>query len=121
METAFVDACFPNNCPPLHTPCLLRVANLHWSRGCHDQADSWDGGNRGAYGPGRHVGGSAGVVLMEGTFIGSVSGEILISDGGKTATADDQYVPRAQEGLTCPIAPLFNRAGIAEAGVSDQL
>ena len=32
-----------------------------------------------------------------------------------------QYEPRAHEGLTCPIAPLFNRAGIAEAGGSDQL
>jgi len=31
-----------------------------------------------------------------------------------------QYVPRAHEGLNCPIAPLFNRAGIAEAEVSDQ-
>ena len=27
-----------------------------------------------------------------------------------------QYVPRAHEGLTCPIAPIFNRAGIAKAG-----
>jgi len=32
-----------------------------------------------------------------------------------------QYVPRGYEDLTCPIAPLFNRAGIAEAGRSDQL
>jgi len=30
-----------------------------------------------------------------------------------------QYVPRDYEGLTCPIAPLFNRAGIAESGGSD--
>ena len=32
-----------------------------------------------------------------------------------------QYVPRDHEGLTCPIAHLFYRAGIAEAGGSDQL
>ena len=32
-----------------------------------------------------------------------------------------QYVPRAHEGLTYLIAPLFNRAGIAEAGGSEQL
>jgi len=32
-----------------------------------------------------------------------------------------QYVPRAHEGLTCPIAPLFKKAGITEAGGSDQL
>ena len=24
IETTFVDACFPNKCPPLHMPCLLR-------------------------------------------------------------------------------------------------
>ena len=84
-----MDACFPKYFPHLHTPCLLRVANLHWSRGCHDKADSWDVGNRGASGPGQHAGGRAGVMLMEGIFIGSVSGEVLISDGGQTATADD--------------------------------
>ena len=89
METAFVDACFPNNCPHLHTPCLLLVAYLHWSRGCHDQADSWDVGNRGASGPGRHAVGRAGVMLMEGTYIVSASGEVLISEGGQTATVDD--------------------------------
>ena len=89
METAFVDACFPNNCPLLHMPCLLHVADLHWSRGCHDQADSWDVGNRGACGPGWQAGGTAGVMLMEATYIGSVSGEDLISDGGENATADD--------------------------------
>ena len=65
------------------------MAYLHWSRGCHDKTDSWDVGNRGAYGPGLHVGGGAGILLMEGIFIGSVSGEVLISDGGQTATADD--------------------------------
>ena len=32
-----------------------------------------------------------------------------------------QYVPRAHEGLTCPIETLFNRAGVAEAGGTDQL
>jgi len=32
-----------------------------------------------------------------------------------------QYVPRAHEGLTCPIASLFKRAGISEAGGSNQL
>ena len=70
-------------------PCLLRVAALHWSRGFHDEAESWDVGNRGASGPGRHLSGRAGATLMEGTYIGSVSGEVLISDGGQTATADD--------------------------------
>ena len=82
-------ACLPNNCPPLHTPCLHCVADLHLSRGYHDQADSWDVGNGGASGPGRHVGGRARVMLMEGTYIGSISGEILISDGGQIAKADD--------------------------------
>ena len=33
---------FPTTAPPLHTSCLNHVANLHWSRGCHDEADSWD-------------------------------------------------------------------------------
>ena len=89
METTFVDACFPNNCPHLHIPCLLRVADLHWSRGCHDQEDSWDVGNRGASGPGQHLGGRARAILKEGTYIGSVSGEVLISDGGQIATVDD--------------------------------
>jgi len=65
------------------------VADLHCSRGCHDQEDSWDVGNRGASGPGRHAGGRARVMLMGGTYIGSVSGEVLISDGGQTVTADD--------------------------------
>jgi len=65
------------------------VADLHWSRVCHDQADSWILGNRGATGPGRHVVGRAGVLLMEGTYIGSISGEVLISDGGQTVTSDD--------------------------------
>ena len=32
-----------------------------------------------------------------------------------------QYVPIAQEGLTCPIASLCKRAEIAEAAGSDQL
>ena len=81
-------ACLPNNCPP-HAPCLNRVADLHLSRDYHDQADSWDVGNRGASGPGQHVGGRAGVMLMEGTYIGSVSGEVLISGGGQTAKADN--------------------------------
>ena len=84
-----MDASFPNNCPPLHTPCLLCVADLHWSKGCHDQADSWDVGNGGASGPGWLVDGRAGVMLMEGTYIGSVSGEVLISGGGQTAKADN--------------------------------
>ena len=81
-------ACLPNNCPP-HAPCLNRVADLHLSRDYHDHADSWDVGNRGASGPGQHEGGRARVMLMEGTYIGSISGEILISDGGQIATADD--------------------------------
>ena len=84
-----MDASFPNNCPPLHTPCLLCVADLHWSKGCHDQADSWDVGNGGASGPGWLVDGRAGVMLMEGTYIGTISGKVLISDGGKPATAED--------------------------------
>ena len=70
-------------------PCLLRVAALHWSRGFHDEAESWDVGNRGASGPGRHAVGRAGVMLMEGTYIVSASGEVLISEGGQTATVDD--------------------------------
>ena len=70
-------------------PCLVRVVDLHWSRRSHDQADSWNVGNRGASGPGQHVGGRAGVMLMEGTYIGSISREVLFSDGGQTATADD--------------------------------
>ena len=84
-----MDACLLNNFPHLHMPCLLRVAGLHWSRGCHDQADSEDVGNRGACGPGWLVGGRAGVKLMEGTYIGSISGEVLLSDGGQIATADN--------------------------------
>ena len=32
-----------------------------------------------------------------------------------------QFVPKAHEGLTCAKALLFNRAGIEEAGESDQL
>ena len=28
-------------------------------------------------------------MIMEGTYIGSISGEVLISDGGQIATADD--------------------------------
>ena len=85
----FSAGCFPKNCPPLHTPCLDHVADLHWSRGCHDQADSFNVGNRGASGPGQHVGGRVRVMLMEGTYIGRVSGEVLISGGGQTAKADN--------------------------------
>ena len=84
-----MDASFPINGPPLLMPCLVREDDLHWSRGCHDQADSWDVGNGGASGPGWLVVGRAGVMLMEGTYIGSVSGEVLISEGVQTATADD--------------------------------
>ena len=89
LRPLFLYACLPNNCPPLHTPCLHCVADLHLSRDYHDKADSWDVGKRGASGPGRHVGGRARVMLMEGTYIGSISGEILISDGGQIAKADD--------------------------------
>ena len=32
-----------------------------------------------------------------------------------------QYMPRAHESLTYPIETLFNRAGVAEAGGTDQL
>ena len=70
-------------------PCLVREADLHWSRGCHDQADSWNVGNRGVSGPGQHVGGRAGVMLMQGTYIGRVSGVVLVYDRGQTAIADD--------------------------------
>ena len=70
-------------------PCLVPVADLHWSRCFHDQEDSFNVINRGASGPGQHVGGGAGFMLMEGTYIGSVSGEVMVSDGGQTATADD--------------------------------
>ena len=69
--------------------CLLRVADLHWRRCCHDQADSWDVGKGGASGSGWLVDGRAGVMLMEGTYIGSTSGEVLIYDGGQNAIADD--------------------------------
>ena len=65
------------------------MADLHCSRACHDQANSWDVGNRGASGPGQHVGGRAGIMLREGPYIGSVSEEVLISEGVQTATADD--------------------------------
>ena len=65
------------------------MADLHCSRACHDQANSWDVGNRGASDPGRHVGGTARIMLMESTYIGMVSGEVLISEGVQTATADD--------------------------------
>ena len=65
------------------------MADLHCSRACHDQANSWDVGNRGASGPGRHAGGRAGVMLMKDSSIGSVSGEVLISEGDQTARADD--------------------------------
>ena len=70
-------------------PCLLRVADLHWRRCCRDQADSWDVGNGGASGSWWLVDGGAGVMLMEGTYIGSISGKVLISDGGQNAIADD--------------------------------
>ena len=102
-------------------PCLLPVADLAWSRDCHDQADGWDVGIRGASGPGRHVGGRAGVMLMGGTYIGNVSGKVLISMEARLPQQMTQYVPRAHEGLTCRIAPLFNRAGIAEPAGIDQL
>ena len=46
--------------------------------------------SRGASGPGWLVVGRAGVMLMEGTYTGSASGEVVISDGGQTATTDDQ-------------------------------
>ena len=80
---------FPHNYPPLHMSCLLHVAALHWSRGCHDEAESWDVGSRRASGPGWHLCGTAGSMLMEGTYTGSPPEEVLISDGGQTATADD--------------------------------
>ena len=121
IETAFVDACFLKNCQHLHTLCLLRVAGLHWSRGCLDQADSWDVWNTGASSPGRHVGGRAGIMLMEGIYIGGVSGRVLISNGGQTATADDPVCAQSPWGPHLPNSTLFNRAGIAESGGSDQL
>ena len=84
-----MDACFPHNYPHLHMPCLLRVADLHWSRGCHDEAENWDVGSRGASGTGQNLGGTARALLMEGTYIGRTSREVLISDGSQTATTDD--------------------------------
>ena len=77
-------------------PCLVHVSDLHWSRRSHDQADSWNVGNRGASGPGQHVGERTGVMLMEGTYIGSISGEVLVSDGGQTVTTDDPVCARSQ-------------------------
>ena len=68
---------------------LLRVAALHCSRGCHDETESWDVGRRSVSGPGRHLGGKAVAILMEGTYIGRTSREVLISDGSQTATTDD--------------------------------
>ena len=64
------------------------MAALHCSKGCHDEAESWDMVNRGASGPGWHLGGTAGAILIEGTYTGSTSGEVLISDGGQIATED---------------------------------
>ena len=116
-----MDACFPNNFPHLHTPCLVLVGDLHWSRGCHDQADSWDMGKRGASGPGRHVGGRAEVMLMKGTYIGSVSGEVLISDGGQTATADDPVGAQRPGDPHLPNSTPLQQGRGAEAGESDQL
>ena len=84
-----MDACFPHNYPHLHMPCLFRVADLHWSRGCHDEAENWDVGSRGASGTGQNLGGTAGALLMEDTYIGRTSEEVLLSVGGQTATKDD--------------------------------
>ena len=61
---------------------------LHRSRGYHDEAESWDVESRGAYGLGWHLDGTAGAMIMEGTYTGSPLGEVLISDGGQTATED---------------------------------
>ena len=66
-EVAIVAACFSHNYPPLPMPCLLHAATLHCSRGCHDEVENWDVGSRGASGPGRHLGGTAGAMCMEDT------------------------------------------------------
>ena len=52
--------------------------------------------------PSRHVGGKAGVMLMKGTYIGSVSGEVLISDGGQAVTADDPVCAHSPGGPHLP-------------------
>ena len=40
---------------------------------------------------------------------------------GRLPQQKTEYGPRVHEGVTCPIAPIFNRARIAEAEGSDQL
>ena len=59
---------FATTTHPYTMPCLLHVDALHWDRGCHNEAESWDVENRGASGPGWHLDGTAGAMLMEGTY-----------------------------------------------------
>ena len=111
-------------------PCLLHMDALHWSRGYHDEAESWDAESRGASGPGWHLDGTAGAMIMEGTYTGSPLGEVLISDGGQTATADDPVHAQRPCRLHLPnITPLHqgrdNRgwgkwSAWRDQGVSDQ-
>jgi len=117
IETTLVASCFLHNYPPLHMPCLLRVAALHWSRGCHDEAESWDVGSRGASGPGRHLA-QGGIWVGQ---LGSCSWRALTQAAHREMTWSlmearlpqqmTQHVPRAHEGLTCPIETFFNREG----------
>ena len=93
---------FSQQLPTLKHSLLTCVVDLHWSRGCHGQADSWDVGNRGASGPGQHVGGSARVMLLKVTYKGSVLGEVLISDRVQTATADDSVGAKSPRGPHLP-------------------
>ena len=93
---------FSQQLPTLKHSLLTCVVYLHWSRGCHVQADSWDVGNRGASGPGQHVGGSARVMLLKVTYKGSVLGEVLISDRVQTATADDSVGAKSPRGPHLP-------------------
>ena len=102
-------------------PCLLRVAALHWSRGCPDEAENWNVGSRGASGPGRHLGGTARATLMEGTYTGNPTGEVLISDGGQTARADDPVRAQSPYRPHLPSRNPLQQGWAAEAKGTDQL
>nr|XP_010950855.1 PREDICTED: spermatid nuclear transition protein 4-like [Camelus bactrianus] len=60
---------------------------LHQNKGCHYQGESLAVGNRGQSDPGRRLGGAARAIA--GTYSGSASGTVLISNEGQTATADN--------------------------------
>ena len=76
--------------------------------------------HRGASDSARHVGGKAGVMLMKGTYTGSGSGEVLISDRGQTATADDSVGAKSPRGPHLPNSTPLQQGRRAEAGGSDQ-